>query len=150
MNPAVLMIAMLAAARTEGPAPAVPMWRCRFCKVDLDGRATDMGDALVHPANACRYGKRGNCAVPASGVKQTGTNYNIVAAPFKPGQRVTVRPPPADAKSECVASDFLGEWVVVFAGSDGAGFYYGLDRPGERRGLLAGLTVEHQFLELSP
>jgi len=151
MKPSLLVTAMLLALAPPPPPESERRWRCRFCRVELPERVAAVEGALVHPPNRCRYGVPGNCAVPVEDLQPAGSHRATTQlTPFKIGQRVTVRPPVVDVETEtdCVESDFVGEWEIVNHGTDKeGGHHYQVKRPGDD---AEPLIVEHRFLELAP
>lgn len=147
MKPAVLMAALLALAGSppEREQPD-PRRRCRFCKAPLSGALAATDGSTVHPANNCRYGEKGLFAVPVADTESMGVPDTVQLTAFVVGQRVQVLPPVEDVEteSECLDSDFAGEWEIFQRGRDTDGvWHYKLRRPGEDG---EPLIVQHKFL----
>ncbi len=85
LNPATLLL-MLIARMQAAPKPVrESLWRCRFCREQVGPEEAAIAMHLAHPPNNCsRYGKRGSlavCAVPVKAVEPRGRNYEIKQHP---------------------------------------------------------------------
>lgn len=75
VRPIFLFLALMAKLRQAEPVRTA-RFRCRFCKADVGGRTTTHeAPVYVHPANGCRFGKRGLCAVPVEAMEATGRDH---------------------------------------------------------------------------
>lgn len=80
-NPATAFLLLIARLTAPPPPFTESLWRCKHCKAECGPNEAAVPMHLTHPINNCRFGKRGNGAVPVHAVEPRGRNYSLKQHP---------------------------------------------------------------------